>query len=350
MGLSVNLKTFGKYLDQPALINQINNKVPIALSIAGASYVAYNTIKEPSENRKNKFIQDASVITFTIGSALLAGRGLVTSKGKKIFEGLIELPHLHTKDIDEVLAKNPDEKTKKLIEKVRNNEKLKFKEVKALITKLDDFLPDLKSPISKIIPDSHSHGPFEELGKLSVVGLVPVLGGILGGVVGDLLTKDNWKKKFPDKVKEGSYQYLNNIFLCNVGAGIAMLAMNKMKVKSKPIRFAAMLGGVVAVGLIAGSAIANYIGKKLINPLFGKKEDIKPKNTPKPDDFTSLMKDLNSERHPEALDLSLHIDDIASVGFLSGFKWIGPILPALYLVSGYRAGIGYRNGGEELKA
>ena len=57
-----------------------------------------------------------------------------------------------------------------------------------------------------------------------------------------------------------------------------------------------------------------------------------------------MFKDLNNERHPEAVDLSLHVDDIASVGFLSGFKWIGPVLPLLYSVSGYRAGIGYRNG------
>ena len=56
-----------------------------------------------------------------------------------------------------------------------------------------------------------------------------------------------------------------------------------------------------------------------------------------------MIKDLNKERRPEALDISLHIDDIASVGFMSGVKWIGPILPALYSISGYRAGIGYRN-------
>jgi len=57
-----------------------------------------------------------------------------------------------------------------------------------------------------------------------------------------------------------------------------------------------------------------------------------------------MFKNINAERKPEPLDLSLHIDDVASVGFLSGMRWIGPILPALYSISGYRAGIGYRNG------
>ncbi len=50
------------------------------------------------------------------------------------------------------------------------------------------------------------------------------------------------------------------------------------------------------------------------------------------------------ERKPEALDISLHIDDIATIAVLSGLKWIEPALPILYSISGYRAGIGYRNG------
>ena len=43
------------------------------------------------------------------------------------------------------------------------------------------------------------------------------------------------------------------------------------------------------------------------------------------------------------LDLGLHTDDIATVSLLSGLKWIEPSLPVLYAISGYRAGIGYRN-------
>lgn len=124
-------------------------------------------------------------------------------------------------------------------------------------------------------------------------------------------------------------------------AGLAMATMNKINVKSTAARFAAMLGGVAGVGIFAGSIIANFVGKKIINPLFttNKIQKSEPQK-----DFQAKLKELNSERHPEMLDLSLHIDDVVSVGFLSGFKWIGPILPALYVVSGYRSGIGYRNG------
>ena len=44
------------------------------------------------------------------------------------------------------------------------------------------------------------------------------------------------------------------------------------------------------------------------------------------------------------MDIALHADDIATAGILSGFKWIEPALPFMYFISGYRAGIGYRNG------
>jgi len=335
MSLSIKLVTVGKYLDQPSLIRKLNNAMPPALIGLGATYLACDTLKTEKSERKNKFIQHASVISFTIASALLATRGL-TIKGKEIFEGLIELPHLHKRELNEVLQKVSDEGTRKLINMVAKGKILTLKEVKLLEQNLNNTFKE-PGTINKVIPNAHNHGAFEELGKLSLVGLIPVIGGIAGGVVGDVLTKQKWKEKFPDKVKEGSYQYLNNIFLCNVGAGLSMVLMDKLNVKSKAARFSAMIAGVVGVGLVAGSLIANFVGKNIINPLFDKQKTESKY-------LRSKFKDLNSERHPEALDLSLHIDDIASVGFLSGFKWIGPILPVLYSVSGYRAGIGYRNG------
>ena len=54
-------------------------------------------------------------------------------------------------------------------------------------------------------------------------------------------------------------------------------------------------------------------------------------------------KNLYGERKPEALDIGLHTDDIATVAVMSGLKWIEPALPIMYAISGFRAGIGYRN-------
>ena len=328
-----NIKILGKYLDQPAVIKKLNNTMPVVLSLGAIAYGLNDTYKTSKEKRKDKGIENFAILSFTIASALIATRGLKIN-GKQIFEGLIELPHLHKHEINEAMAKITDDNTKKLILRVKDGKILKISEIKKLSVFLDTHFKG-ENLLKKIIPDAHNHGAFEELKKLSLLGLIPIIGGIAGGIIGDKLTNQNWKKKFPDKIKEGSYQYLNNIFLCNVGAGVAMVLMNKLNVKSKAIRFCTMLTGVIGVGLLAGNAVANFIGKNLINPVFDKN---KPKN------FNSMFKDLNNERHPEAVDLSLHIDDIASVGFLSGFKWIGPVLPLLYSVSGYRAGIGYRNG------
>jgi len=335
--LITRLNIIGKYLDQPAFVKKLYDTVPLSLSAVAACYGLYDTYKSSEKERKNKLIQNFSVLAFTISSALIATRGL-RIKGKQIFEGLIELPHLHKHDIEEVLDKVSDDKLKNLVNKVKDGEMLKLSEVSNLAEELENKFKG-ENLIKKVIPDAHNHKPFEELKKLSLLGLIPVIGGITGGILGDKLTKQDWKKKLPDKIKEGSYQYLNNIFLCNVGAGLALLLMNKFNVKSKAVRFVAMLTGVIGVGLVAGSAIANFIGKNFINPIFDKNTNMHRHN-----DFTSMFKDLNHERHPEALDVSLHIDDIASVGFISGLKWIGPVLPILYSVSAYRAGVGYRNG------
>ncbi len=334
--ISGNARVFGKYLDQPALVEKLYNVMPSVLTGTAAGYGIYDTMHTPKEQRKKRAVKNISVLGFTVASALLATRGLKI-KGKEIFEGIIELPESDKEGIAQILAKPLSSKARELVEKVNNDKVLKFKEVKTLMKEFKEKFKDEKL-ISKVIPDAESEAPFADLLKLSWLGLIPVLGGIAGGVVGDKLVKDDWKKQFPDKIKEGTYQYLNNIALCNVGAGLGALTMNAFNVKSKTARFVAMLTGVLGVGLVAGNAIANFIGKNYINPLFEKNKKNEHKT------FKEMVKNLNSERHPEALDVSLHLDDVASVGFVSGLKWIGPVLPMLYSVSAYRAGIGYRNG------
>ena len=92
-------------------------------------------------------------------------------------------------------------------------------------------------------------------------------------------------------------------------------------------KLAVILGGITAAGIVGGSYIANFLSKKIINPLFSQKKE----------------NGIYSERKPEALDIALHSDDIATAGVLSGVKWIEPMLPVMYFLSGFRAGTGYRN-------
>ena len=95
-----------------------------------------------------------------------------------------------------------------------------------------------------------------------------------------------------------------------------------------------ILTGITTTGIIGGSYIANKMSQKIIDPLFAGKSN----HNPNPN-----CKGVYDERKPELADIALHADDIATAGVLSGFKWIEPALPLMYFVSGYRAGIGYRN-------
>lgn len=184
--------------------------------------------------------------------------------------------------------------------------------------------------LKKFIPDPENikaRDIFQEIGYLSIYGAVPVLGGIMGGIGIDIYNKENLSEKVPDKINEGLYQYLANIFMCNIGAGGALALLEKLNITSKSARAIGMTIGIILTGVLGGSKIANFFTKNLISPLLNpkvKKEEIK-------------------ERKPELLDLGLHTDDIATVSLLSGLKWIEPSLPLLYTVSGYRAGMGYRN-------
>lgn len=338
------LLTVGKYLDQPRLVAKFSKTVPAILIGGGAAYAFVQVNKAPEEEKRKELIKSASALTGTILSALAATRGIPKLKiGEKVifkgFKGLSEHihehSHLHNMDfVDDFIQTHPSisEKTHQSLIKSKKNI-LNICEIKQVFEELKNksggqkFLDELV-PNPEEIDSKHIFG---EIKRLSLMGLIPVLGGITGGIIGDKLTEKEWKEKIPDKIKEGTYQYLANIFLCNVGAGAALWALERAKIQSKTGRAIGMIAGIILAGVVFGSAIANLIGKTFIDPLIGQhhKEE----------------KDcIYSERKPEALDVSLHIDDVATVAVMSGLKWIEPALPILYSISGYRAGIGYRNG------
>lgn len=337
------IKIVGKYIDQPLILAKASKIVPVALC-AGAGLCAYKDIKQSKENEKKTTIQTLCVLTGTVISALIATRGLRPLKigSKQVFKGfsglsprynIKEIREKQTELIEDFLKKNKtSESIKNTLEKAKTkiiSPKFFSKLYKELNSSdagkklLEDLIPEPKIISSKEI--------FGEIKRLSLMGFIPISGGISGGITGDKLTEKNWKEKIPNKIKEGSYQYLANIFLCNVGAGTALGIMEKMKVHSKGLKTLGMVIGITLTGVIGGSAIANFIGKKCIDPLLGGNKNNKSEK-------------LYNERKPEALDVGLHIDDIATVSVMSGLRWVEPALPLLYSISGYRAGIGYRNG------
>ncbi len=326
--MSLCVKTLGKYLDQPILVERLRKAVPIGLGVAACAFTASEVSKAKPEHKRKIGVQSALVLGTTIGSALVAPRIASAITKKKALKPLKDLIKENTQNIDEfVSARTLATPVNKILQKGKKKvlspkeiltltQELKGKEEKAF---LDRLIPPPENVSSKDI--------FSEIGWLSIVGAIPVVGGIVGGVAADKFMGENWRQKLPDKVKEGSYQYLANIFLCNVGAGVALGILEKNKIQSRMARGLGMVGGIILTGVIGGSKIANIIGDNLINPLCGEK-----KKTTKGD-----------ERTPELIDIGLHTDDIATVSLLSGLKWIEPALPVLYTVSGYRAGIGYRN-------
>lgn len=358
----------GKYLDQPRLVGNFSKAVPALLIGGGAAFTFDHLKNTPKQEKRKEFIKSISVLTATIGSALLTTRGIGQIKlgGKTFFKGfkglsdeidLNELVKINTKLINDFLENNEvSKKTAELLEKAKNKI-LKLSEVKSIFEELHNKEKG-KELLNALIPDPaniDSKHIFGEIGRLSLIGLIPVVGGILGGIFGDRLTENDWKERIPNKIKEGSYQYLANIFLCNVGAGAALAALEKAKINSKTARAVGMIAGILAFGVVGGSAIANFIGKKFIDPAIEKKlrhnhgNGHMHKQSCQEEGNCEKTDGLYSERKPEALDIGMHADDIATVAVLSGLKWIEPALPILYSVSGYRAGIGYRNGDDQKK-
>ncbi len=319
-------KIVGKYLDQPILVKNFEKKVPYLLSAGGAAYVAHDVKHSESENKNKTLLNSGITMIFTILSALLAPR-VVNKIFKHQTKSLEQIKKRNAKFVDEFVKNNNIQGEVNCILEKSKNASLTIKEIKTL-SKAKEVS---KTFFNKLIPEPESITSkeiFSEIGRLSLLGLIPVIGGVFGGISADMVTdNNNWKARVPNKIKEATYQYLANIFLCNIGAGVALGILEKFGIRGKGPRALGMISGIILTGIIGGSAIANTIANKLINPIFDKKQE----------------EGLYTERKPEALDIGLHVDDIATVAVMSGLKWIEPALPIMYAISGYRAGIGYRN-------
>lgn len=344
-GKVMKISTIAKYVDQPVVLNGLQKKMPVLLIGGGSAFGLYDVYKhrKGKKSDEKRALKSAIVIGSTIAASIIGTRGLKVG-GKQIFEGLMENKPLKEILKEQTAAVNKfiknsgtkDQKVLSILEKSKKG-KLKVKEIDTLIQKIPDSKH--KNELFEVIlpkPENvDSHEIFSEIKRLSLLGLVPVAGGIAGGLAADKITGSSSKKSVANKIKEGFYQYFANIFLCNVGAGAALYGAEKLQSAKiiKPLspvkKMGVILAGITTTGIVGGSFIANYLSKKIIDPLFGQKEK---------------HKKLYDERKPEMLDIALHIDDIATAGVLSGLKWIEPALPFLYSISGYRAGIGYRNG------
>lgn len=328
------VKISAKYLDQPLLVKKFSNAVPYILSGIGGVYTATEAASAPKDLRKTTAFRTGIIMAATIASALTAPK--IAAKAFRssgnVLKSLVDLKNEQATLITKFIKENSlSDKLKKALEE--NKEKVfKFSDFKFLAKDLSKT-ENGRRFFNELVPEPEnitSSEIFSKIGELSLLGFIPVAGGILGGIAADKLTTTHWKEHIPDKIKEGSYQYLANIFLCNIGAGAALGILEKLNIKSRMARACGMVAGICATGIVGGSALANLIGQKVIDPLLTKKSH-------------RHNEKFYVERTPEAIDISLHTDDIATVAVMSGLKWIEPALPIMYSISGYRAGIGYRN-------
>ena len=324
-----NFKVLGKFLDQPLLISKLDKSMPAIMTIGAGAILtkdAFDTFKK-SENKdeaKKEILKKGIIMATSIASALIAPKIASKMVKRKPMETFEKIAKTNQNLINNFLSTNNVDKSTALILEKANNKVLSLKEIKKLANSLTKN-KNGEELFNNLIPDPQNikaSDIFSEIGYLSIYGAIPVLGGILGGIGADIITKEDCKKTIPNKINEGIYQYLANIFMCNIGAGAALAILEKANITSKTARAVGMTSGIILTGVLGGSKIANFVSQKIITP---------------------LTKTTQKERKPEALDVCLHTDDIATVSLLSGLKWIEPALPILYSVSGYKAGSGYRN-------
>lgn len=331
-----SIKAFGKFLDQPILISKLDKAMPKLITgvvLAKTAYDVCDTFiktKDKSKEEKldnyKKIFKKTLISAFAVASAVNAPKiaGFITKR--QPIQSLSQAQESAKNIVDEFVSNNKtDNSTLEILNRAKS-QILSYSDIKKMSDKLE-VTDKGKEFLNKLIPEPQNikaKDIFSEIGYLSIYGAVPVVGGISGGVAADVIVGEDAKKNLPDKISEGVYQYLANIFLCNVGAGAALGLLEKAKITSKAARAVGMTAGIILTGIVAGSKIANLISKKFINPLISPNKKIK-------------------ERKPEAVDMCMHTDDIATVSVLSGLKWIEPSLPILYSLSGYKAGIGYRN-------
>ena len=310
-----NLKVFGKFLDQPILISKLNKTMPAIMTLGGSALFTCNAIdtfkKSQDKNQAKKEVFKKSIImAFSIASALAAPKiasKFIKREGIETFE---KITKRNQELINNFASQNQTKENIKPILDKAARKILSLKELRILAQELTQNKSGTKL-FNELIPDPQNikaKDIFSEIGYLSIYGAIPVIGGIIGGISADIATKEDCRKTIPDKINEGIYQYLANIFMCNIGAGVALGVLEKLNITSKSARAVGMLSGIILTGVLGGSKIANFISQKIIAP---------------------LTKSEQKERTPEALDVCLHVDDIATVSLLSGLKWIEPALPVL---------------------
>lgn len=364
------LITRSNYIDQRAVVQWAGNPVNKMMWGVGAAFTAWNTAKAKPEDRWKTLIRDGLVLTAAIGGSILAARRFkpLAQEGELLVESAKK--NLGLKLEKGTLTDGAKEFKKAFANtSLRKELKAHFKDLKdthafktADLEKLYDKIASVpgigKKRVNEVFEMLFDNGEgfqeeMKEALKFFGIGGIGVLSGIAGGLVANKINGVNEPDTIPNMIKEGIFQFVANIALCAVGAGAALGLLNSDKLLSgKPAEIAGKFTGFInnsplkklyrtgivmlglCLGIFGGSHIANYVGQKYVNPLLDKLQG----KSPSPERATG-------KRKLEMCDVMLHLDDVPTAMAIAGTAILGPWIIPFFPVSGYRAGIGYRNDG-----
>jgi hypothetical protein len=179
---------------------------------------------------------------------------------------------------------------------------------------------NLKPVIQQTVKDfaHEAAAPFLLVGGLSVAS------GVASGLLANHLQKAPAHED-THVIKEGLFQYIANIAMCGLGAGVGLLAANSVGFSrfKNPVGRVACIGGGLAMGITAGALIANPISERIGETL----------------GFAPSRK----HRKLEAMDVAYHLDDAPAAISTAGVQILKPLVPPILLLSALRAAVGYRN-------
>ncbi|MEB3205764.1 MAG: hypothetical protein VKK59_00275 [Vampirovibrionales bacterium] len=216
-----------------------------------------------------------------------------------------------------------------------------------------DRLKNATQVLSKSATAHHNHGHehgLEEAISFLKVGTASVATATTTALLANALDgeKTAWQKGEQSEhiLQESVFQYLANIALCGFALGGAAKAANALgwHKANAPWKRSAMLATGLALSVALGGSVANWIGRRLIDPIM---DTIKTGDFSRANVSYQLSKaarnTTNNRRHVEPQDLILHLDDAPLLFNALGSKLFEPLIQLFFMPSAYRIGKGYRS-------
>jgi hypothetical protein len=363
------LITRSNFIDQRAVVQKAGAPVNSMMLAAGAAYTGWNAYKAKPEDRRKTLIRDVLVLTAAIGGSVLAAKRFkpIAEEGELLVEsalknlGILKEKGSLTqgaKDFQDAFGHTPLLDTlKKHFKGFKEKDTLTTKDLETLYDKIAATSKVGKEKVGQVFEMLFDNGEgfkqeMLEALKFFGIGGIGVLSGIGGGLLANKINGVNDRDAVPNMIKEGIFQFVANIALCAVGAGAALCLLNADQwapgktakriagnftgfVNNSPLKKLYRTGIVMmglCLGIFGGSHIANYVGQKYVNPLLDKLQG----KQPSPEQSTG-------KRKLEVCDMMLHMDDVPTAMAIAGTAVLGPWIIPFFPISGYRAGIGYRN-------